>query len=97
MEMRFRSFEQQVFSIDTKEVMAILPFKGVLALSQVNAPYDGLFLFEGKIIPVMGPLPQEEITNSEQRPWILVCRDHAQVVAGLPEILDQELRSSQSL
>ena len=92
MEMRFRNYQNQLFSIDTSEVEVILPFKGVLPLKQVHRPFEGLFIHNGKVLPVLGPFPTTDAASDTftMRPWILVCRNHVQICAGLPEVIEQE-------
>lgn len=93
MNMRFRTFQDEHYAISTKDVESILPFKNVLVLPQVREPYQALFMYEGKVLPVLGPVPTQIPSESESydnRAWLLVYGDHAQIVWGLPQIIEAE-------
>lgn len=70
------------------EALGLVPVEGLLRHPLLVSA--AIFCYQGKILPVLGPLP-EKIQNSgpcESRPWLMIFADHAQVVRGLPQFND---------
>jgi hypothetical protein len=68
-----------------EQAKGLLPFAGVFASPLLRAPIEGVICHQGKPMPLLGPLPlsQDDLPVNE-RAWILLLADHAQVIRGLP-------------
>src|SRR4051812_21295580 len=79
--------------IPREEALEILTYRHVLQNKFLKAPIEGLIVHRGKVIPVMGPLPQpgDETNEFEIRPWILLTKDRAQVILGMPDFQEKSI------
>jgi hypothetical protein len=72
--------------VSREEALEILPYRHVFRSSHLKDPVAGIYCHHGKIIPVLGPLPDSaEGKTVDEKPWLLLMNGHAQVVRGLPE------------
>ena len=71
-----------------QEAQELLPYRHVLRSTVFKKPIEGILIYRGNPVPVLGPMPQEgaETLDVDQRPWILVVKNCAQVVRGLPSL-----------
>jgi len=77
--------------IPREEALELLPYRHVFRSRQLKEPIAGVFCHRGKMIPVLGPLPEDTSGLSvDERPWILLMKSYAQAVRGLPEFLEAE-------
>lgn len=75
--------------IPREEAVELLPYQHVLRSSHLKDPVDGLVCHRGKVIPVLGPMPElVDVKNIDKRPWLLLMKGCAQVVQGLPDFLE---------
>lgn len=75
--------------IPREEALELVPYKNVLRNPNLKAPVDGIFCHRGKVIPVLGPLPEGPLASSiDGRPWLLLMKGCAQAIQGLPEFLE---------
>lgn len=87
----YRTVDGSTASISKEEVEAVLPYGGVFLSPFVKSPYDGLVCVKGEILPVLGPAPAawQLSDNYDERPWLLLCKDHVRVIYGLPEVKNE--------
>src|SRR5687768_14387944 len=73
--------------IARSEARAVLPFAHVFSSSQLRAPIEGIICHKGKPLPILGPMPSaaDFKGDMDHRPWLLILKDHAQVIRGLPD------------
>lgn len=75
--------------IPREEALEFLPYGQVFTNPNLKAPVDGIFCHRGKLLPVLGPLPEGPLAKSlEGRPWLLLMKGCAQAIQGLPEFLE---------
>jgi hypothetical protein len=71
--------------IPREEAVELLPYQNVLRSSHLKDPVDGLISYRGKLVPVLGPMPETaDVKDIDRRPWLLLMKGCAQVVQGLP-------------
>lgn len=77
--------------INRADARGLVPYARVFASPLLRAPIEGVLCHKGKPLPVLGPLPSaDEISRDiNNRPWIVIFEDHAQVIRGLPDFGDQ--------
>lgn len=88
--LRITLMDDSVIEIPREEAIELLPYGQVFATKLLKSPIEAVLTYRGKIVPVLGPLPEpEEWDNSvDERPWILLLKGCAQVVRGLPDFQD---------
>gem|GEM_PF-7123968 len=75
--------------IPREEAIELLPYQNVLRSSHFKDPVDGLVCHRGKMVPVLGPMPElVDVKSIDKRPWLLLMKGCAQVVQGLPDFLE---------
>lgn len=86
MKIRVRTYKNEIIKIDANLAAEVIPYQYVMTSPHINKPYEGILYYKGKILPVTGPLPAvwEKSASYDEIPWILVCKDHARVILGLP-------------
>jgi chemotaxis signal transduction protein len=84
---RLTLMDGSLLEIQREEALEILPYGHVFSGPMLKDPIEGLFIYRGKVIPVLGPLPKSvDLTvPAEERPWILLLKGCAQVIRGMPE------------
>lgn len=71
--------------IPREEALELVPYRHVLVSAHLKSPAEGLLCHRGKLIPVLGPLPDSNDGKSvDKRAWILLIKGCAQVIQGLP-------------
>jgi hypothetical protein len=95
MQMRYLDFDQKIHTISTIEIREILAFSSYLASATLKDGIGGLLYYEGTILPIKGVVPSlwEATDNYDERPWIMVLKDHAQVIYGLPQFDPPEAKA----
>lgn len=69
-----------------EQTKGLIPFANVFSSPLLRGPIEGVICHQGKPIPLLGPLPEStEDLPVEDRPWILLLGDHAQVIRGMPD------------
>ncbi len=77
--------------VPREEALELLPYKNVFANPNLKDPVEGIFSHRGKMLPVLGPLPVAPFAGHiDGRPWLLLMKDCAQAIQGLPEFLEAE-------
>jgi len=77
--------------IPREEAVELLPYRNVFQSKLLKDPVDGLVCHRGKLVPVLGPLPEFAGAKSvDKRAWLLLMKGCAQVVQGLPEFLEAQ-------
>lgn len=96
MKLRILTVEGESSEISAEEVREIVPFQSIFLSSHLKKPYVGAIVYHGNILPVLGPVPHLWNSNGsyEERPWLLVLKEHACVIHGLPQILEQKAERS---
>ena len=85
---RLTLLDGKVIEIPRDQALELLPYRGVFRSPMLRSPIEGLFTFKGKVVPLLGPLPDDALHSrppAEERPWILLMKGCAQAVKGLPE------------
>lgn len=89
MNLVFKTFEGEDYSIPSEQILEIVPFSDALSLPQLKKPFDALMAYQGKIIPLIGPVPTSDQLHKtkgyEGKAWILVCENYGQIIWGLPK------------
>lgn len=72
--------------IERSEANAVVAYRNVFQSPCLQAPVEGVVCHRGKLVPVFGPMPREShmANPAETRPWLLLMKDHAQVIQGFP-------------
>lgn len=85
--------------IPREEALELLPFrKNILISPHLKSPAEGLLCYRGKLVPVLGPLPEPGAGGSvDDRPWILLMNGRAQVIQGLPDFQEGESKTVESI
>lgn len=96
MRIRARSCDGKEEILEGVKALEVIPFAGVFQSPLVKKPWEGLVNYRGRVLPVRGPIPHLWNSNGsyDERPWLLVCEDHARVVLGLPEVLETVIQKS---
>ncbi len=77
--------------VSRQDAREVVPYAQVFASGWLRAPVEGLYCYRGAVVPVLGPLPPAGGAGA----YLLVMRDHAQVIQGLP-LFAEDLPASQS-
>jgi hypothetical protein len=87
MKFQYLDFDHNLYSVECKHVIEIIPFEAVMVSPVLQEPYTALLSYHGKILPVKGILPEARPVAAEydERPWIMVLEEHAQIIYGLPQ------------
>lgn len=90
MKIRIRTCTEETLTVSAANAKEIIPYQSIMASPHIKKPYCGLLYYRGDVIPVTGPLPSvwEKSTSYDAVPWIIVFKDHARVILGLPQVLD---------
>ncbi len=72
--------------IPREEAVELIPYRHVFTSPHLQAPIEGLICHRGNLIAILGPLPPTGFPTGsvDACPWILLLRNGAQVVLGLP-------------
>lgn len=78
-------------------IRELIAYEGLLVSSQVRFPFEAIIYYHNALLPVLGPLPKtwDSSASEDERPWLLVFTDHAQVVLGLPEFSVEPARAKE--
>ncbi|MGZ3694615.1 MAG: hypothetical protein ACXWQO_10570 [Bdellovibrionota bacterium] len=84
---RITLLDGTVSEIARGDTRGVIPFANVLSSPMLRAPIEGIVCHKGKALPLLGPLPKAEDLTAEinDRAWIILFADHAQVIRGLPD------------
>ena len=90
MKIRIRTCKEEEVILESNAAMEVIPYQYVMVSPHVKKPYEGILYYKGHILPVTGPVPSvwEKSADYDNTPWILVCKDHARVILGLPYFED---------
>lgn len=81
--------------IPREEAVELLPYQNVFQSKHLKDPVDGLVSHRGKLVPVLGPMPEfADAKNVDKRPWLLLMKGCAQVILGLPAFLEAQESSN---
>lgn len=81
--------------IPREEAVELLPYRNVFRSELLKDPVDGLVCHRGKLVPVLGPLPEfADAKSVDKKAWLLMMKGCAQVVQGLPEFLEAQQTSN---
>ena len=96
MKLRFHTVEGESQEIDAQNVREVIPYQGVFTSPFIKKPYEGAVAYKGEILPVIGPMAYlwNPAGPFEERPWLLIFKDHAQVIEGLPEVMETKSERS---
>ena len=76
--------------VPRKEIKGFLPLPTLFRNPHLKA--DALAYHGGNLVPVLGPLADGQgLEKFENRAWLLMMGDHAQVVRGLPAFDDDRV------
>jgi hypothetical protein len=84
---RLTLLDGSISEIARSDARGLLPFANVFTSPNLRYPIEGVVCHKGKPLPILGPMPDATDLQAdiEQRPWIIVFADHAQVIRGLPD------------
>lgn len=87
---RVQLLDGQTKEIPRESVRLLVAYRPVLRSPVLKSSISGVFCYEGKPIPVYGPLPEDvpSTGKAEDRAWILLTEDGAHVIRGLPYFLE---------
>jgi hypothetical protein len=85
---RMKLMDGSTLEIAREEALELMPYRALFTSPMLKAPVEGLVVYRGKLIPVLGPLPLPEIGSSpyaDNQAWVMLMKGCAQVIRGLPE------------
>ena len=96
MKLRIHTVEGEHRELESSEICEVIPYQNIFLSTHLKKPYEGAIVYRGKIIPVLGPVAHLWNSNGsyDERPWILILKDHACIIQGLPEVLEAKAERS---
>lgn len=79
-----------ISEISRGDARGLVPFEHVFTSPFLKTPIEGIVCHKGVPLPVLGPMPKDSDLGAamNERPWIIVFEDHAQVIRGMPDFGD---------
>lgn len=84
---RITLMDGSTLEIAREEALELMPYRALFTNPMLKAPLEGLVVYRGELIPVLGPLPSPASASrhADDQPWVLLMKGCAQVIRGLPE------------
>jgi len=84
---RMTLIDGSTLEIAREEALELMPYRALFTSPMLKAPLEGLVVYRGELIPVLGPLPPPGAASryASEQAWVLLMKDCAQVIRGLPE------------
>jgi hypothetical protein len=96
---RMKLMDGSTLEISREEALELLPYRAMFTSPMLKAPLEGLVVYRGGLVPVLGPLPDSApVSNhASEQAWVLLMKGCAQVIRGLPEFTDERAQEAGDL